>query len=290
MLAKHFIFSSLSGRLPLYIAYAVSACLSAWFLALGAWHLTREPQTPPQPKYAADRLPSSRVRSVSADAILRRNLMGLTLPISKAHTDTAQSEVETSATDSIPLSKLGWQLLGTVASSVPAESHAALQVDGKHRLAREGEEVNGWLVERILRKNVVVRKGTVRERLVLDVQTLPPVAALHSATTGTTATTSPRGVVSSPPKRASVVLNPAALLREVALRPKSLGTRQGMEITALLSESPLYAHGLRNGDVVLSFNDRPTRSYDDLPALLEALLEDRIRVEVNRLGKEIILE
>lgn len=270
--------------------FVVSACFTAWFLAQGVWSLTLEPHAPAMPNYSTAHLPAVQEQAISTKAILRRNLMQLTLlansPASSASSNDRAVVSSLESTDSIPISKLGWQLLGTVASNRAAESHAALVIDGKQQLLREGERVNGWLIERVLRKTVILRKDAVRERLVLVV----PQQNSASSVPPNTGQPTPAGTASSTNRPNLATLNPAALMREVALKPKSLGTRQGMEITALLSESPLHALGLRTGDVVLSVNGQPTRSYDDLPAILNALQADRIQVEVSRLGKNITLE
>lgn len=297
MLSPRDIFSRLTPAI-LFCWQVLSACLTAWFLAWGLWQVTRNIVLPIAPPITQEQLKSNVVVAVSTSAILQRNLMQLAAPVGNTQNPqngqngqqdpmpTKKTPAHSDDLQAIPHSRRGWQLLGTVASSVPLEGHAALLVDGKQRLLREGEMLQDWLVERVIRKTVILHKDGVREKLVLE---LPPQEQVASSTVPVQAAPTQARPAGSQPLAAALA-DPSVFLRDVAFKPKSLGSRQGMEITALRAESLLHNYGLRTGDVVLQVNGVPVRTYEDLPALLQALKSDTLRVYVSRFGKELILE
>lgn len=210
--------------------------------------------------------------------IVRRNLFGIS-PMPDTRRTAAPEASETAPSTpsgdidetTLPVSKRGWVLLGTIASTGQGEGHGVLVVNGNQKLYAVGEPVaDGWVVEQVRRQCVIVVKNNLRERLLM-------------------AAPSPATPAPAPQTVKPLVMDPAALMRDISLRPASQGTWQGMEVATLRADSPLQTSGLRQGDLLLSVNGVRLNGFSDLPNLLPLLTKPELTVELVRNGKPVIL-
>lgn len=272
----------------------LTALLCAWFLAQTTFFLLAEPRLPLPGTTPAERNPEARSASAfTTAAIMTRNLFGAQLsPVADPQKTTPNGNKDKNAgantyrgslddLDALPLSARGWKLLGTIVASDPAASRAVIVTGSGQKNYGEGDSIDDSIVELIRRKLVVLRKGGQRERLAID--------------TGPASKTLPSPVQSAAPAQRTeqtrrLADDPAALMRDISLKPRSLGAVQGMEITTLRAGSPLHELGLRTGDLVLSVNDIPVRSFDDLAKLTSVLASQTLRVKLMRNGAELAFE
>ncbi len=84
--------------------------------------------------------------------ITERNLLAvLNLP--------PEAERRAAGLDSLPDSRLGWKLLGTIVSSDPSLSRVIVLVSGKQESYGQGFKVGGWEITRIERRAIVLSRG-----------------------------------------------------------------------------------------------------------------------------------
>lgn len=273
----------------------LTALFCAWFLAQTTFFLLAEPRLPLPGTTPAERGSEERgaQSAFTTAAIMTRNLFGAQLsPVADTqktvpddnkgkNADTNGYRGSLDDLDALPLSARGWKLLGTIVAPDPAASRAVIATGSGQKSYGEGDSIDDSIVELIRRKLVVLRKGGQRERLAID--------------TGPAATTLPSPVQSAAPAQRTeqtrrLANDPVALMRDISLKPRSLGAVQGMEITTLKTGSPLHELGLRTGDIVLSVNDMPVRSFDDLAKLTAFIASQTLRVKLMRNGTELELE
>lgn len=281
-------------------AFAVQlACLAAvaWFLARGTFYLRENspipPVLPPRAAQSHGRA-AAEPRPVGLEAILERNLFGAmveapdVLRAGRRPDGTLSPEEEAElagSLDAIPVSRMGWQLLGTVVDTTgQGKNRAVIQVDGRQKPYAEGAEVNGWKLVYIERRTVVLARGGKKERLLI--QGSAPWQIRAAAPSQATALR--KNLDKNALRREMVDLG--ALMRNVNVAPETLGAYKGLRIVALERDSYLSGLGLRGGDLLLTANDKVLADLRDLAVFTQLLHQKNIRLEVLRDGKKIVLD
>ena len=278
---------------------AMLACLAliAWFLARGTFYLREDgpvlPLSPPPPAQNPAGAASG-PQAVSLEEILRRNLFGAALEapdfLSAGRrpdgTLSPEEEAELAGSlEDIPVSRLGWKLLGTVVNSTgPGKNRAVIQIDGRQEPYAEGAEIKGWKVAYIQRRTVVLARGGRKERLQIEGGVLLRAGAAAAARAPVQ-----RKILDRAALRREMT-DPGALMRSVSMAPQALGAYRGLRIVALEQDSYLSGLGLRRDDLLLTANGEALTDLRDLAGFGELLNEKNIRLEVLRDGKKIILD
>ncbi|MSS29112.1 hypothetical protein FYJ44_14010 [Desulfovibrio sp. PG-178-WT-4] len=278
---------------------AMLACLAlmAWFLARGTFYLREDGPapslSPPLPALSRAGVATG-PQAVSLEEILRRNLFGAAVeapdfPGAARRPDgtlSPEEEAELAGSlEAIPVSKLGWKLLGTVVNSTGrGKNRAVIQIDGRQEPYAEGAEIKGWKVAYIQRRTVVLARGGRKERLQIEGGALPQAGVAAAAR----APALRKSLNRTELRRA--MTDPGALMRSVSIRPQALGAYRGLRIVALEQDSYLSGLGLLRDDLLLTANGKALTDLRDLAGFGDLLNEKNIRLEVLRDGKKIILD
>jgi general secretion pathway protein C len=201
--------------------------------------------------------------------ILDRNLFGAQiLPVARPISEPSENLEET---------KLPLQLLGTLLSDDSTLSTAAIAETGNpdHELLREGDVLARHArvrVAAIERGRVILQNGDRREELLLSEDPIPPTGrpslAKRDSRRGRRPSVRRRPTVPTVPTPAAIAeqlsefeLGPASmrnarkLLEQAKITPKwDDGAMQGMEVRDIEPGSFYDKLGLKNGDVIQSFN------------------------------------
>ncbi len=268
---------------------AMLACLAlmAWFLARGTFYLREDGPapslSPPLPALSRAGVATG-PQAVSLEEILRRNLFGAARWPDGTLSPEEEAELAGSL-ETIPVSKLGWKLLGTVVNSTGrGKNRAVIQIDGRQEPYAEGAEIKGWKVAYIQRRTVVLAKGGRKERLQIEGGALPQAGVAAAAR----APALRKSLNRTELRRA--MTHPAALMRSVSIRPQALGAYRGLRIVALEQDSYLSGLGLLRDDLLLTANGKALTDLRDLAGFGDLLNEKNIRLEVLREGNKNILD
>ncbi|MGB8191568.1 MAG: trypsin-like peptidase domain-containing protein [Chitinophagaceae bacterium] len=80
-------------------------------------------------------------------------------------------------------------------------------------------------------------------------------------------------------------------LTERMIAVNKLTTKTGVYVFEVVPDSPAFNHSIRNGDIIVGFNDQPVASVDDLHKLLnEKSIGIKCSLAVLREGRKTILE
>jgi general secretion pathway protein C len=168
---------------------------------------------------------------------------------------------------------------------------------------RAGEEVSSAQVKMILRDKVILSvKG---EDQILEIE--KPSGSARPAPSARPAR------VGSPPSAPNRPASPAPARRAVRLKLSRLGPISenqedwgtyaatapfksddgtvGLTLNRITPSSPLRRLGIRNGDVLLSIDDEPVSSLDEMvESLTEISAGDELRLKIKRRGRERMLD
>lgn len=258
------------------IGILLGLSLVAFFLAQGVFYLRAEPAPlAPAPVSSASGMAATAPWGKDLNwylPIAERNLLAvLNLP--------PEAERRAAGLDSLQDSRLGWKLLGTIVSSDPSLSRVIVLVNGKQESYGRGFTVGGWVIARIERRAIVLSHGDLSERLLID-----DPASLTGSPVGNTDGEAVRIARSSLKAQLSDI---QGLARDVSMAPASSGAHSGMRITSLRAGSLMQELGLQQGDLVLSANNTPIRSFADLGAITNLADAPAITLTVLRNEKEI---
>lgn len=281
-------------------AFAVQlACLAAvaWFLARGTFYLREDspmPQASPPRAAQGHGLIATGPQPVELEEILKRNLFGAMVKAPDVlragrRSDGALSPEEEAelagSLEAIPVSQMGWKLLGTVVNTTGhGKNRAVIQVDGRQEPYAEGAEIKGWKLAYIERRTVVLARGGKKERLLIQGGAPSQISAVAPAQAAALRKNLDRNAL----RREMADLG--ALMRNVSLTPETLGAYKGLRIVVLEPDSYLSGLGLRGGDLLLTANDKALADLRDLAVFTELLHQKTIRLEVLRDGKKILLD
>ncbi len=231
-------------------------------------------ETPVSPESSSPRTP----KPAEYKVIMERNVFG-----------ASEEEVEEKEEEPEPLepTKLNVALLGTVVGD-PERSVAVIRDGAKKSqdFYRVGDAIQGAVVKRIRRGEVILRAGEKDEILKMEDVTSPrtktgsgTAAAPHPPGAETTITVSREEVRQR-------LQNINELFTQARIRPYFVdGKPDGLAITNVKDDSIFSRMGLRNGDVVKGMNGRPIKAPNDALALFRKLRSgDSFSLELSRRG------
>lgn len=270
----------------------LSTLLTLFCIALVAWFLART--TFLLRELAPEKLDATSRRAENAavapeplgafEHIEKRNLLGVAVsPPEKTRSSRNQTgndeeeRLSENGINTLPVSKRGWNLLGTIVNTEKGQSRAIIRIDGRDQPYREGENLQGWTVAQVQRRMVVLAKGTSRERLIMGDDL--PKSDTKADEQKIISRTQLRGQLS----------DIAALMRSVTVTPQTLGGYQGLRIAAIQPGSYIEELGLQKDDLLLGANGKPLRSFGDVSGLGDLIDKSAITLEVLRNGKKTII-
>lgn len=224
--------------------------------------------------------------------IVERNLFG---------SATAEEVAETVEidVDALEHTELDLVLLGTVAGDNGEISYAVIGERGgrKQELYREGDEVAGARLVKIMRTRVVLRVENRDEVLAMGegsggVRAAAAESAWDQRRTGTGSSASGDTVVLQRSEVDAAVRDMGRLMTDARLRPFfSGGNLDGVVISNIVPGSIFQKLGLRNGDVIREIDGRALRSPEDILNVYRNLESgSEVAVNIKRRGREELLQ
>jgi general secretion pathway protein C len=261
------------NRAPVYIASGALLAVCCWLTAgvlISIWSSLGETTSSVQPPAPS---PPQRARTwEDRQQILTRNLFEAST-LAPAVTAVAEEE-------RYQKTKLSLRLLGTAASSIAAESTAAVEdlKKRRHDVVRVGSEIQGAKVIAIDPRRIVFENRGRREELALeeDAQPSPRTAGRRTPTRPPRAS----GVRNVGRNRFEVdrsqveelASNPAALFSQARIIPKyDNGEMTGVQLNAIKPGSLFEQAGLQDGDTVTVLNGIAATSQQGSQQLLQEL-------------------
>jgi len=185
----------------------------------------------------------------------------------------AQAINNAKAHTSLSISKRGFSLLGTVCSEDASASRAVISYNNKELLLYAGETVNGWKIVEIHRREIVLQRGTVKERLLLDDAT-----QMHTVKEGDVRFINRSAVREH-------IRDLGTLARSIEIVPLKRDGTQGLYVQSLQIGSFMHSMGLREGDMLSAVNGVPVASLADAVSLAPVLEQSRVTLEIVRNGR-----
>jgi general secretion pathway protein C len=275
----------LNGALFVLCCFLTANLVNGW---IGEW-VAGPPAVAPPPRRAEARAARS---WNEREVILKRNLFQVsTLLPAEPTPEEAASEEQLEAT------RLPLRLLGTVASSHPGSTWAAVENTQDH--SKSVVRVNDMLLDkatvlRIERRRIVLQNGAKREELALDEsQQAAGIPGLRAAVDPSSGDLRERIQRLSEDQfrvqREEVdkaVRNPAELFSQARILPKyENGQMMGVQLNSIQPGSLFEQIGIKNGDTVTQVNGIVVTSPQDSAALLKELTAAN-QFQVNVVGAD----
>ncbi len=260
--------------------FGVSAALNLWRTRL---EVALEPST--TEVKASIKKPTEVPPLESYNAITERNLFGTS-------EEEVSSTPEEDSLEGIPLAKdsKGFKLVGTVVGEKAEENRAFIQTrrSRKQETYREGDRVDGALIRRILRNNVIINTGQQDEVLTMelkeDSRASPSQKQPVRRRPGRSAARGGGTIRLEREEIESSVTDLNQLMQQVKVRPYMEGKEPAGFVVSNIKPGSLFAKmGLRNGDIIKGVNDEAITSPDQAIELYESLVEGgEIALEIKR--------
>lgn len=172
------------------------------------------------------------------------------------------------------------------------------QTNGKQALFRRGEDVSSAKIKMILREKVILSVKGVDQILEIEkpVSTSRPRADTGSARTVDSPRAKPSAAPGASARRAirlklsrlgPISDNPEDWNKYATTAPvKGKDDAGGLVLNRITPSSPLRRLGIRNGDVLISINDEPVNTLDDiLEPLVEIAAGQELSLNIKRRGR-----
>lgn len=172
--------------------------------------------------------------------------------------------------EALSISKRGFRLLGTVLAEKPLRSCAIVLYKNRQSLYRNNATIGGWKIVEVKRREIILQRGGVKERLLIDADNKRPVR---------------KGGKQRVLKRSYVkkqLSNLSALSQSVQLQPRTVGKTKGLIVSSLRSKSFFYDMGLRKGDLLVKANGKKLSSFSDAASLMAMLDSNSISLDIVR--------
>ncbi len=206
------------------------------------------------------------------NVIAKRNIFG--------SVDKASEGKSTDAYKDVEITSLNLSLLGTIASDDQKSSRAIIQDTSKRKqdLYKVGDNIQNAVVDKILRKQVILNVGGKEEKLIMEEletskrpssrrdqrnKSLRP--SRGGSTRATTITVNRKDIEDS-------LGDINQILSQVRIRPHSKdGQSDGLAISRIKRGSIFSKLGIRNGDIIQEINGRGLSNPEDVFQLYENL-------------------
>lgn len=228
-------------------------------------------------------LPGPRARRLEDyRSIAARDLFGTE---KQAARQGAASEEEVKI-EKMPPASLQLKLLGTAVTSDAAMRTAIIAEAGgrNERMYREGEDVKGATIKKILRYAVVLNTGKRDEVLKMEV---PRSSKPGSPTTRVDEQTPIQVVTLGRDEAQKTLGNIFALFQSAAFERYRSGGVNGFRLKSAAPNSVVSRLGLRNKDIVLGVNGQPLSSLEQNNSLYDQLERGgQVLVNIKRFGRD----
>lgn len=219
--------------------------------------------------------------------IEKRNLFGSVDRASEGKSSDAYKDVE--------VTSLNLALLGTIASDDQQSSRAIIQDTTKRKqdLYKVGDSIQNAVVDKILRKQVILNVEGKEEKLIMEefVSSKKPSSAREqrreslrssrgSSTRATTITVNRKDIEES-------LSDINQIMSQVRIRPHSKdGKSDGLAISRIKRGSIFSKLGIRNGDIIQEVNGRGLSNPEDVFELYESLKSgSEASLQISRRGR-----
>jgi general secretion pathway protein C len=190
------------------------------------------------------------------EIISQRNIFG---GLRSPNSQTKQASKAKLNIEKMPVAQsLDVQLLGTIVSASAQKNWAIILHKSKKNQAiyRQGEKLENFTIKKILRNKVVVNNGKRNEILIMEnneqVESRIPKESSETLNTNTTHNVS---LDSSVIKNSGS--NISSLLKHIRIKPyKDKKGNKGFQLVNLNNENLFTKLGLKNKDILLSFNNK----------------------------------
>lgn len=260
----------LTSKVRIFIELLVVAAVS-YFMSDACYALFFEKQII-VPKHMAHHIPTKKsiekqVALSSYKLIEQRNLFKVK---NAPSVPTKRTFEKNSTQQAVSISKRGFHLLGTVVAETPTKSWAIVLYGNKQSLYKYGSTISGWRVVEIKRREIILQRGKVRERLLIDEATL-------------NGSSKDRVVERSYIKSELQDLRKVA--RSIQLVSQTRWGRKGLHVQTIRAGCFLYNMGLRKGDLLVKANGKPLTSLGDMASLMSMLEMNNFALNIIRKGK-----
>ena len=278
------------------LAYCALCVCSAWLAAELTYGFFRAPEAPrpssPRPSRAAS-APAPKKDAPGYEAVLRRNLFRVPVEPGASFSPYGEDPERASGADEellaaelekMPISKQGWNLLGTVVNTLsPADNRAILSAGEGQSAYGPGDELKGWKIALIDRRIVIVEKNGRREKLL--------VGGSETKLPDNRAATPPQAKIRLNGKEIDRALqNIPALLSQAGFEPGQRNGVMGLNLTFVKPDGLFAKLGLRANDLLVEANGQTITNLGDLARLGSMTKDDNFRVELLRDGQNVSLE
>ena len=176
--------------------------------------------------------------------------------------------------EALSISKRGFYLLGTIYADIPSQSWAIVLYKNKQSLYKIGTVVGGWKITEIKRREIILQRKNMKERLLIDAK-----GVVAQAVKNINERVLARGYVKNQLK------NIDKIAQSIQLEPKQVAQSKGLQISFLRLKSFFYNMGLRKGDLLVQANGKVFASLSDAASLMSMLDSNNISLDIIRKGK-----
>ena len=191
----------------------------------------------------------------------------------------------------IPISKSGMELLGTFVGSPPKLSIALIKADGEVGAYHTDEKFKGTTILNINRREVIIERGGMIEKLVMEeagkpmvVKELPkPLGTVGRGLEGIQQTANNKWIID---RKKVPIKDINTFMKQCRLVPHSVdGKPAGFKITGILKGSIIDKIGLLEGDIIKKVNNDEIKTPDDAYKAYQRLQTDnKIVLDIERNG------
>jgi len=186
----------------------------------------------------------------------------------------------------IPISTSGMELVGTLLG-LPKNSIALIKADGEVGAYHLKETVKGSIILKINRKEVIIERNGMKEKLVMEevskVVSLQAPQVTQGDSSGIQQVSSNKWVLD---RKKLPIKNISTFMRQCRLIPHSVGGRPaGFKITGIIKGSIIDKIGLMDGDIIKRVNGDEIKTPEDAYRAYQRLqTENKIVLDLERNG------
>lgn len=200
------------------------------------------------------------------EAIGRRNIFG-------AVVEPVAEKVEVEKIEVLAPTSLKLVLLGTIAGD--EESARAIIQDERERsqnIYRQGDTIQGAVIQMILRGKVVLRVGEKDEVLMMAEQAQKSVSSAQAKGDESAGEGPSKAIVIKREEIDESLQNINEMMTQVRIRPYfKAGKADGLIVSQIKGGSIFAKLGLNNGDIIKTVNGAPIKSPEDAVSLYQTL-------------------
>ncbi|WP_027361981.1 type II secretion system protein N [Halodesulfovibrio aestuarii] len=248
--------------------------VSSYFMANACFALFFAEQSVPT-KYASRNVTSTaiserRAALSSFELIEQRNLLKVkNVPPAPERNNSVNSITQ----QALSVSQRGFYLLGTICAETPSKSWAIVLYKNKQSLYRYGSTIGGWKITDVKRREIILLRGKVKERLLIDAKSTKNI------------TGNPKELIVARSYVKNKLKDVSKVASSVRIVPQTRGKTRGLYVQSLQTQSFLYDMGLRKGDLLINANGTPLTSFGDAASLMSMLEKNDVSLNIIRNGK-----